>query len=123
MKPKLLRQLDGEIVETIHEDELEDEIESADTFGERIELAIVELDSVIRTIAEPASTEKRSVTSETELAGTRAADRLSSPSRVERLHATTPTLPGGHTAHVDGTSHHRHEHDASHASSECRDSP
>ena len=45
-KTELLSKLDEEIVETVHESELEEEVEVADTVRERIELIIIELDSV-----------------------------------------------------------------------------
>ena len=47
-KSELLRKLDAEIVEAVHEDELEGEIEHADEFQEQIELLIIELDSALR---------------------------------------------------------------------------
>ena len=47
-KAELLRRLDSEIVEAVHEDELEGEIEHADEIQEQIELMIIELDSALR---------------------------------------------------------------------------
>ena len=51
-KAELLRKLDEEIVEAVHEDELEAEIENADMFREWIELAILELDGAMRVDAD-----------------------------------------------------------------------
>ena len=47
-KAELLGRLDEEIADAVHEDELEEEIEGADTVKERIELAIIDLDGALR---------------------------------------------------------------------------
>ena len=47
-KSELLSKLDAEIVEAVHEDELESEIGHADGVQEQIELMIIELDSALR---------------------------------------------------------------------------
>ena len=46
-KAELLSKLDEEIVEATHEDELEEEVETADTVRERIELTMIKLDSAL----------------------------------------------------------------------------
>lgn len=51
-KAQILGKLDQEIVEEVHEDNLESEIEGADLVRERIELAIMELDSALSAAAE-----------------------------------------------------------------------
>lgn len=50
-KAELLNKLDADIVEAVDEDELDEEIDSADTVRERIELAIIELDSALAAAA------------------------------------------------------------------------
>lgn len=49
-KAELLRKLDSEIVEAVHEDELEGEIERADEVQEQIELLIIEIDTALRSV-------------------------------------------------------------------------
>ena len=46
-KAELLNKLDAEVVEAIDEDDLEEEIEAADTIRDRIELTIIELDGAL----------------------------------------------------------------------------
>ena len=48
LKSELLLKLDAEIVEVVEEDRLDKEVEQADIVRERIELAIIDLDSALR---------------------------------------------------------------------------
>ena len=92
-KAELLKGLDGEIVGEIHEDELEGEVENADTIQERIELVIIELDRALTTISGEARSRVPSrITS-------RATSRASSP--IDGDHRESP---GTHADPVD-----RHE--------------
>ena len=50
-KAELLVKLDEEIASAVHEDELGEEIEGADTVKERIELAVIDLDGALRRVA------------------------------------------------------------------------
>lgn len=52
-KAELLSKLDDEIVEAVHEDELDGEVEGADLVREKIELTIIDLDSALATATEP----------------------------------------------------------------------
>ncbi len=51
-KAELLGKLDEEIVEVVHEDELEGEVEGADLVRERIELTLIEVDSALSAATE-----------------------------------------------------------------------
>ena len=46
-KSDLLKRLDGEILELVKEEELEEEIEQADVFSEKIQLALIELSDAL----------------------------------------------------------------------------
>lgn len=58
-KAELLIKLDADILEDIHEDELEGEIDGADAVRERIELTIIELDSALAASDAEARIERR----------------------------------------------------------------
>ena len=117
-KAEVLRKLDEEMVEEIHEDDLEGEIESADAFRERIELAIIELDGALKATTD-AATDKRRVTSLPKPTETRAADDPSSREASPRIVTSPSTDPPR-----DSTSPHRHEpEDPLHMRSVDGDSP
>ena len=94
-KAELLNKLDADIVEAVDEDELDEEIDSADTVRERIELAIIELDSALAAAATDGDNHKRG-------------DVRSSPTRSV---SHTPTVERSREPSPRDDPHeHAHEH-------------
>ena len=92
-KTELLTKLDEEILTTIEEDGLEDEVEQADLVRERIELTIINLDSALnevslRTHKSPKPTNGHERTTES---------HSSPPGEHTSTRSSTPSDPGSHT--------------------------
>ena len=96
-KVELLRKLDEEIVEVVHEDELESEIERADEIREQIELIVIELDCALRVRTSIRETRVREPPREpTSGSERRPADEVGDPPCDERI-----ATEGDEERHVD----------------------